>query len=369
MPAAAVYGYPWDFNGDPAAPDLVASLGAESVVLAASYHSVRAATPRHPQHRVVEASAGLYVPVRRNAWTALVPDGAEPWAGEDSFNRAAQSLRTVGLDVQAWIVLTHNSAVGRRNPSRCVRNAFGDVYHYALCPAHDEVVEYGRTLVAEIVRQTGVTNVVLEACGPLGIAHNGLHEKTAGADWSPVDQALLSICFCDACVLAMSSAGLDVEDLSMRVRSAVGAGARTVEETVEEDVLQLRRRHSARLRAAVVDEARANGVRDIALHAVADPWATGAEAALDSVAEGIDCCIAPAWEEASVGGVQALARLGAGRIGAYVTALPPFPADAERLAAHCQALVDAGATDLHIYHAGLASNARLDIVRDALASI
>jgi hypothetical protein len=206
----AAYAYPWDVNGDPQAAERFAELGIDAVVLAAAYHSVRAATPRHPRHRLVDArSAALYMPVRAGAWGELVPADASPWAGERSFTRAAGELRLAGLPVRAWIVLTHSTAVGLANPWSCMRNAFGDVYPYALCPSVPAVREYARTLVGEVVRQSGVTDVVLEACGPMGVNHLGHHEKTAGADWTEEECALLSICFCDACTTSLAQAGVD----------------------------------------------------------------------------------------------------------------------------------------------------------------
>ena len=48
---------------------------------------------------------------------------------------------TQGLQVEAWIVLTHNSTLGRAHPDLVVRNAFGDAYPYALCPAAQDVQE------------------------------------------------------------------------------------------------------------------------------------------------------------------------------------------------------------------------------------
>ncbi|GAA1595165.1 hypothetical protein GCM10009789_56490 [Kribbella sancticallisti] len=368
----AVYVYPWDVNGDPAAPELLASLGASSIVMAAAYHSVRAATPRHPKHRVVDATSALYVPVRREAWGALMPPSAAAWAGEDSFNRAAAQL---SLPVAAWVVLTHSSAVGRLDPSVCVRNAFGDVYDYALCPSSDDVLSYAQVLVGEIARQTGVEAMVLEACGPLGLGHQSTHEKTAGADWSAIDEALLSICFCAACTASYAAAGLDVPQLAERVRLGLGLGVASIDEVLGPEakvVLDVRRQAARALRDAVVAEARAAGVREISMHAATDPWATGPAAAVDSVADGIDYYIAPAWEltgAVAVERVQDLRRLGAERIGAYVTALPPVPADADSLTRHWQALLDAGATDLHIYHAGLASDRRLAALRTAIAEV
>ena len=365
----SVYVYPWDVNGDPAAPDLLASLGASSIVMAAAYHSARAATPRHPGHRLVEATSASYVPVRPEAWGALMPSSAAAWAGEDAFNRAAAQL---SLPVQAWVVLTHSSAVGRLNPSVCVRNAFGDVYDYALCPSSEEVRTYARVLVGEVARQTGVEAMVLEACGPMGVGHLGAHEKTAGADWSEVDQALLSICFCSACTAAYAAAGLEPTCLAALIREGLGV-AGSVEEIGPEAkvVLEVRRRAAELLRDAVVAEARAAGVREISLHAATDPWATGPATAVDSVAAGTDSLIAPAWEltDAGVGRVHELRRLGYGQVGAYVTALPPMPAHADTLATHWQSLLAAGATELHIYHAGLASDRRLAALRAAIASL
>jgi hypothetical protein len=365
----SVYVYPWDVNGDPAAPELLESLGASSIVMAAAYHSVRAATPRHPDHRVIEATSAVYVPVRPQAWGALMPSGAAAWAGEDSFNRAAAQL---SLPVKAWVVLTHSSTVGRLDPSVCVRNAFGDIYDYALCPSSDDVLAYAHILVSEIARHTGVDAIVLEACGPLGLGHQSTHEKTAGADWSAVDQALLSICFCIACTASYAAAGLDVPHLAERVRS--GLGAASMDEALGPEakvVLDVRRRATQALREAVVAEARSAGVREISMHTATDPWATGPAAAVNSVADGIDSLIAPAWEltGAGVKRVQDLRRLGAPRIGVYVTALPPVPAHADTLATHSRSLLAAGATDLHIYHAGLASDRRLAALHTAISAV
>ena len=46
---------PWDVVGDPSAAERIAALGVDAVALAAAYPSVRAATPCHPAHRVVDA--------------------------------------------------------------------------------------------------------------------------------------------------------------------------------------------------------------------------------------------------------------------------------------------------------------------------
>lgn len=349
--------YPWDVDGDPSAPERLVELGVDAVVLAAAYHSVRAATPRHPRHRVVTASAASYLPVRADAWADLMP------VGVDSFNRAASALNAAGLPVRAWVVLTHSSAVGLANPGVCARNAFGDIYSYALCPAQEAVRAYARTLVGEVVRQSGVTDVVLEACGPMGFSHLGHHEKTAGADWSAADEALLSICFCSACTAYFAALGVDSSELAASVRAAMGSGVGALAEVV----LSVRSDASRALREGVIDEV--GSTTRIAMHAVADPWATGPAAAVTGPVPGVSC-IVPAWELSSAGADRLRAMHAVApdaSLAAYVTVLPPVPPDPHLVAEHWRTLIDAGAEELHLYHAGLASDRRLDALRKAIA--
>jgi hypothetical protein len=369
----AVYAYPWDLNGDPHAAERFAELGVDAVVLAAAYHSVRAATPRHPRHRLVDArSAALYMPVRPEAWGELIPADASPWAGERSFARAAGELRLVGLPVRAWVVLTHSTAVGQANPWACLRNAFGDVYPYALCPNVPAVREYARTLVGEVVRQSGVTDVVLEACGPMGVGHLGHHEKTAGADWSEQESALLSICFCDACTTSLAAAGADPGQLAARIRVGESSEAIAPELAM---VLRIRVEATRLLRETVVAEAQAAGAVGIAMHAVADSWATGPAAAVAgpdlSSPSGVGSYVVPAWElgDQGVERVRVMRTAIDASVAAYVTVLPPTPVDPDVLAGHWRELVAAGADELHLYHAGLASDRRLAAMQMAIEDV
>src|SRR5690606_35641882 len=137
--------YPWDVVGDDAAAERIASTGVTGVALAAAYHSVRAATPRHPAHRVVDAAhAAVYFPVRPEAWAGrrLVPEEGAEWAGPAAYEAAAERLSAAGLEVEPSVVLTHSSKLGEHHPELCVTSAFGDRYPYALCPSSEDVVEY-----------------------------------------------------------------------------------------------------------------------------------------------------------------------------------------------------------------------------------
>lgn len=393
MTASTAYFYPWDVVGDPGAADRMIALGPDRVALAASYHAVRGITPRHPTHHVVDAPiSALYLPVRQERWSAgLVPVEATGWTGTpDAFGQARAVLRTTGRPVDAWIVLSHQDGLAADRPDLCERNAFGDLYPYALCPTSAPAQEFARTLVTEIVKSGEPDGLVIEACGPMGIGHAGAHEKTAGADLTPVAEALLSLCFCTACRHEYSHAGLDHRALADAVRHAVRAtGDRLSEDetlpTVDQAVTALldgalgagvteavratRLGTVARLRAATIDAARAEGVGRIALHASADPWATGpfSTVAPHSGLDGIDTVVAGCWGPVDVGtarvtGLRTLVGPTA-RVGAYVTVLPPAPIDAASLADHWRAL---SADELHVYHAGLASDARLAAAAEAL---
>ncbi|MFI6601183.1 hypothetical protein ACIBHX_33475 [Nonomuraea sp. NPDC050536] len=367
------YVYPWDVAGDPAAPDRIASLGVEAVALAASYHSTRAATPYHPDHRVLDVPyPAFYLPVRPAAWGRLVP-ASPTWTPEDAFLRARDELRAAGLQVHAWTVLTHNSHVGAAHPDLVVRNAFGDAYPYALCPAHDDVQEYCERLVREILTAGEPDGLILEACGPMGFAHQSVHEKTAGADWGPVHGDLLSLCFCTACA-PRYPAGVRDMVVDAIDRPAASAPPASIEEALgdtAEAVREVRVALSASLRTRLLAAAREIAPDlPVSLHANPDPWAAGAFAALPEGDPGLDVLVGNCWGDPASDAAR-LSRLGelaspGQRVGAYVLGLPPRPADASLLAEQLRAYAKAGAAEFHLYHAGLASPARLGAMREAL---
>lgn len=327
--------YPWDVVGDPAFIDRARNVGVAGVTLAAAYHSVRAATPLHPAHRVVDAPyAALYRPVRDSAWAGRrLRPLAPAWTRPDAFDAAARVVDDAGLEVTAWIVLTHNTRLGAAYPDVAVVNCFGDRYPYALCPAHEEVREYAATLTAEAVRDAPVDAVSLEACGQLGVVHAGHHDKTAHA-WTVEEERRLSVCCCTACRRAWSTAGGDP--------AAIVAGLRSG--SLDDIVLSTRQRHTDLLRAAVLAS---TGGLPVTLHGHPDPWMTGPSPGLTPTAAGdVQAVLVPAWSTGS----EHLVLQVDGRVCAYVTALGDVD-----LPGHGRRLVDAGAAGLVLYHLGLAS--------------
>jgi hypothetical protein len=336
------HAYCWDVLGDPAFPDRAAALGLDTVALAAAYHSVRAATPLHPRHRVVEAvHSALYRPVRDEVWRGrrLAPS-APGWVdAPDPLRAAAAALRERGLGVTAWVVLTHNTRLGTAHPDVTVVNCFGDRYPYALCPSWTEVRDYAALLTAEAVRDVPVDGVSLESCGQMGVAHAGHHDKTTGA-WDAGEQRRLSVCCCAACRRAWAAAGADPDRIADRLR----VGWLAPDDAAV--VLTARRRAAAALREQCT--AALDGI-PVLLHASVDPWAAGPSPGHATTGR----LLLNAWAgtPATVAAVADAAGQGA-TVHAYVTALTGID-----LPAHARALVEAGASGISLYHLGLASHA------------
>jgi hypothetical protein len=368
------YAYPWDYIGDPAAAFRAATLGLDAVAVAASYHATRAATPLHPDRRIFEAEhAACYVHVREQAWRGhrLIP-ALPAWDPDgDSFGNACRQLTAEGLQVEAWIVLTHNSALGRGHPDLVVHNAFGDVYPYALCPAAQDVQEYCLTLVEEIVRSGPVHGVVLEACGPMGVEHGGKHDKIEFAEWDEARLSLLSLCFCQACERRYAAAGVDRGHLAQLVRVGVDAGSGTIEDCLGDElaaaVAAVRTGTTRELRAMLVARCRSVDPNvQITLHGSDDPWATGSFATLQpALGEGIDGVVASCWDPTAGGqrisGLRALAGPGT-EVGAYLRLDRGWSAG-ELTDRRLQEYLTSGMSELHLYHLGLLGQQGLATLR------
>lgn len=374
------YLYPWDVDGDPAAADRLAGLGLTVVTLAAAYHAVRAVTPRHPGHRIVTREAGIYFRADPARWrdARLRPAGAAPGGamsggamsggeGLGTFERAAAALRAAGLPVTAWVVVTHNSRLA--GAGECsVRNAFGDVYPWALCAGSGAVRDYAALLAAEAAALAGVEAIELEACGWYGFEHGSAHDKTGDVS-APAGGAgdwLLSLCFCGACASAYRCAGGNPAELAALVRAAADGGP-----PLPGDVCAVidaaRAAASGRLLTGVLAAVRAAAPgRPVLVHSHPDPRAVGANPGYDPAvlcgpggADGVVLnCGNPATARDLVARTAAAAPPGS-RIAAVLQAVAGLGGHPETLVAQAKAVQAAGATELRVYHAGLAAESDL----------
>ena len=363
------YAYPWDVLTE-GFVERVRALGVDEVAVAVAYHSARAATPwSRGGTAVLARHAALYRPVREGAWRGdTLRPGAPEWvSGPDSAGDAVRQLAAAGIPAAAWIVLTHSSHLGDRFPELAVRNCFGEVYPWALCPAQEAVRAYAATLTAESLDGLPFASVVLEACGPLGVVHQHQHEKTDGV-WAPATARLLSICCCVACAAGWITAGLDPAQVKAALRAEVQRLVATGDLTVTADefdpqvaavLLATRQQAVDALRVAV--RARVPEGTRIVLHGALDPWVTGALPGLTpSAAADVDAVVLFNWVPgpAAVDAVAAArAALPAGvAVGSYITAVAANPVP--DMAAFVTELRKAGSAELHLYHLGLAGPAR-----------
>jgi hypothetical protein len=386
----AAFSYPWDVLGDPAAAARLRDLGADTAVLAAAYHSVTAVTPRHPLHRVVRAPhSAVYYPPDPARWgTAALRPAPQRWCGTaDAYGQAARQLRDAGLDVHAWVVVAHNSRLAGAQHGHAVRNAYGDRLSWALCVAQPEVRGYAAALAAEAAVQPGTSGVELESCGWYGYAHLHAHDKTGGVPFGEAARYLLSLCFCPACHDGYASAGADPGELRVAVRDALeplwqrngdseggdGGGdwaavRRLLGTELADATLRHRLAAAAALQQEVIAAVRAEaGERcRIVLHADPAPYRTGANPGLAAgAALGGDL---PARADGLVVPAAAVSRMAAACQQAGL-------AHAAVLAANHQIVsgmgggdfaVPAAATEIRLYHPGLASDRDL---RSAAVSV
>lgn len=369
MVSSGAYVYPWDVVGDPAAASRIAGLGVTDAVLAAAYHTTRALTPTHPRHRIVVARhAAAYYPPDPGVWKGrrLQPAAATWVEGPDSFGDAAAALRTAGLRISAWVVLAHNTRFGELFPDVAVRNAYGDVYPWALCIAQDEVREYAVTLVGELAGRDDVDGFELEACGWYGYDHQSAHDKSTGVRLSAFEEYLFSLCFCPSCTRAYADVGVAADELRTAVRTRLDAtfyGTQPPEfdATLADTVAAMRRNVSARFRADVVA---ATGPHRTLVHAHPDPLRYGANVGVELSERVADGLVLNCWRDVDEADAAIAAAARAGQsVAASFLAVGGMGGDITGLPSRVERARSAGARDLRFYHAGLAAPSDLEALR------
>ncbi|MDL5200831.1 hypothetical protein [Streptomyces sp. ALI-76-A] len=385
---ASAFVYPWDVNGDPEAPGRIAALGVRQATLASAYHSTRALTPRHPRHRVVTAehAAVLYPTDDRWRGRRLRPYAAGDWAPGDAFGEAAAALADTGLEVHTWVVLAHSSRLGAEHPDTSVVNAYGDRYPWAPCIAQPDTRAYLVELAAEAAVRPGARGTELESLGWYGLQHLHAHDKTGGVALGEAGQYLMALCFCPACREGYGRQGLDADELAAAVRQALeplwrGApddgGWTGVEKLLGETTAAATRawrddtaRTLQETAVAAVRAAAPEGFQ-VLLHADPVPYHVGANAGVDpahilSVADGV---VVPCAGGPGLLGPFAAHRRDAGVIAANFGVVSGMGGSPDTLTADAARARDLGATELRLYHAGLASDGDLALVREALAGL
>jgi hypothetical protein len=323
--------------------------------------------------------------------------GPRAAGSRDAYGAAARALAAAGLDVHTWVVLAHNSRLGAEHPATSVVNAYGDRYPWAPCIAQPAVRAYLVDLAAEAAVRPGAGGTELESLGWYGLAHLHAHDKTGGVPLGDAAQYLMSLCFCPHCRDGYAELGAEPAELAAAVRRALapvfagdtgagtagpgdaGTGAAAIEKLLGPELTALtltwRTRTAGSLQQQAVAAVRAAAAPgfQVLMHADPAPYRCGANAGVDparilGLVDGLvlPCTGGPAAREAMLTPF-APHRRGSTVLAANFTVVSGMggsPGTLAEDAAHAAAL---GATELRLYHAGLASDADLRAVRAALA--
>lgn len=217
----AIYSYAWDLAeaGIPNAVAEFTGLGLDTVTLAGSYHAGKFLRPHGKSGKVYFPEDGtVYFKPDPGRYGAIKPV-------ENSLLRDGDVMRDVcegPLQVNAWMVLLHNTLLGTRHPEATTANAFGDRYVYSLCPSHPAARAYAIGLALDVTESYPVTGLSVESPGFAPYAHGFHHEFALNQPNRWLD-AQLGLCFCDHCIAGAAQAGIDAEALKTRVAGDITA--------------------------------------------------------------------------------------------------------------------------------------------------
>jgi hypothetical protein len=384
-----MYTYAWDLNEEGAENVLARyrEAGINTVTLAASYHAGKFLRPHARKRRVYFPEDGtVYFLPRHERYSAIHPIMNSVLSEHDYFDE----LRTLAPDFKrvAWTVCLHNTELGIRHPEYAVRNAYGDPYHYNLCPAFEEVQDYVATLCADMAELYELDGIALETPGFLPYDH-GFHHEFSLLPLNRWVKWLLGLCFSEASIAGASKAGVDMARLRGQARDAIDhffAQAKAVPDEVAfewwiADLVtdpewvgflnwrcQVVSDLVARVREAV-PRATELAVIPTVQRPTAAAWMEGSD--LKRLAEVADALEVPAYEPsaeaAAVDAWDVRRRVGPdAKLNFILRPTYPDLANGAETAAAAKALKAAGAAGLAFYNYGHMALSALDYVKAAL---
>ena len=222
MSYKAIYTYAWDLaeTGVAVAANEFRALGLDTVTIAGSYHAGKFMRPHGKAGKVYFPEDGtVYFNADPSRYGGIKPL-ANGLLGERDILR--ELVDTSGMAVNVWLVLLHNTRLGMAHPDAVVRNAFGDPYHYNLCPSAPGARAYAVGLARDVTTSYEVGGISLEAPGFTPYAH-GYHHEFALMKSNPWLENMLGLCFCEHCVTAAEKAGIDARRFKAEVVADVSA--------------------------------------------------------------------------------------------------------------------------------------------------
>lgn len=229
----SMFVYPWDLldEGISRALHKIREMDIDRILLAVSYHAGKFYLPHNPLKTIYYHDSGsVYFTPQLTKYGALKPMPGEAYQHYKAARQSHEPLdllhaviaeaHACGLEVYAWVVGLHNSRLGTQYPEVTVRNAFGESYRHALCPAHEESRHYALQMIKDLASGYDLDGFVLESFDYMGMLHGDHHELIGASDPGRLEQ-WLGLCFCDRCKHGAAERGIDVDGLQQEVRIAI----------------------------------------------------------------------------------------------------------------------------------------------------
>jgi len=186
--------------------------GITSISLACAYHGGKFLLPHNPKRKVIFVEDGsVYFHPNPKLYGAITPRVSSLVREGHNLKKTMEHAHNAGVEVRAWVVCCHNTALGMEYPGAACQTVFGDKLYHNLCPSNPDVRTYIRALVKDIASH-GVPVVELEALGFQPYTH-GFHHEREGIEINNAIRFLLGICFCDSCVRRASGARGEIDSV------------------------------------------------------------------------------------------------------------------------------------------------------------
>ncbi len=220
--------FAWDFadEGVDNVMAWAADSGIRSLQVATSYHAGWFIHPHNPYHRAFMPDDGcvyFHPQAKRYDKLKLRPKVARGCRQTDWLREAGDRLDKYKLTLASWTVCCHNTRLGLAHPDCAVRNCFGDTFPHALCPANDHVRSYLTALCTDLATNLPLDILQLESPGFMGLAHGHHHERDL-TGLTPLEQTLMSLCFCKSCLRRAGARDVDVLQIQRELRVLLDAG-------------------------------------------------------------------------------------------------------------------------------------------------
>lgn len=205
--------------------------GLNALCVAATYHYGWFLHPGNARHRAfgTEGDVAYFRPNKQYyAKTALFPQMSELCASTDPL-RDVERQSAGRFQLVAWVVGAHNTTIGLAHPELTVRNVYGDRLPHALCPIQAVVAEYLKALCKDLAHHRGFAAIQLEAFTWMPFAHGHHHERDL-VGLTALEQELMGLCFCPACLSSAKAAGIDAASVRDGVKKILDAAFRDAPE-------------------------------------------------------------------------------------------------------------------------------------------